>query len=402
MTATPRRPPARRAPLERERDALLVELASDGDERAFAALVARHRPALLAHCRSIVGNAAADDAVQHAFVSAWYSLQRRVEVHRARAWLFTIAHRAALQVLRDRREQPVELRQTVAGGRSPLELLVQAESARAALKVLARLPDRERDALVSTSLDGRSGRDLALKLGIAEGAVRQLVFRARARARAAVPSLVPPAILSRLRALLAAPARHPATVAQRAIDGAQAWPASARVASLAAAAALAGASAAAVQLAAPHDRTAQSGARAAAPRAAQRALPRSHEQRARPLDRNARLRRATVLEGEPLARPAVSVADRVGVSETPQRPQTSTPRSAHATPSPGPAVSGIAGGAQPPVPLPPPIQAPAAPEAGALAHGTVSGVGEDVESVVKSTQHTAEPLVETARQLLGH
>src|SRR5881296_3310629 len=84
------------APLEREPDERLVERARDGDERAFEALVERHRRALLAHCRRIAGDAA-DDALQHALLSAWLSLHRRVEVSHPRAWLFTIARRAALR-----------------------------------------------------------------------------------------------------------------------------------------------------------------------------------------------------------------------------------------------------------------------------------------------------------------
>src|SRR5439155_373325 len=45
-----------------------------------------------------------------------------------------------------------------------------------------------------------SGRDIARALGVSEAAARQLVLRARARARAAVSGLVPPALIARLPA----------------------------------------------------------------------------------------------------------------------------------------------------------------------------------------------------------
>src|SRR5205823_6529491 len=52
----------------------------------------------------------------------------------------------------------------------------------------------ERDALVLTSVHGHSGRATARALGVSEIALRQLVFRARARAKqlAGATALVPP------------------------------------------------------------------------------------------------------------------------------------------------------------------------------------------------------------------
>jgi RNA polymerase sigma-70 factor (ECF subfamily) len=157
----------------------------------------RYNGPLLAHCRGIVGDAAAQDAVQQAFMSAWHALSRGREVRQLRPWLFMIAHRAALEPLR-RETSTEQLTEAHADGRSPPELIEQSARARATLAVLAELPPRERDALVWTSLHGRSGRETARALGISEGAVRQLVVRARARARAAVGALVPPVLIARI------------------------------------------------------------------------------------------------------------------------------------------------------------------------------------------------------------
>ena len=59
-------PPLRRAPivLARASDECLVELAREGDERAFESIVERYRPQLLAHARGIAGEHAAEDALQ--------------------------------------------------------------------------------------------------------------------------------------------------------------------------------------------------------------------------------------------------------------------------------------------------------------------------------------------------
>jgi hypothetical protein len=66
------------------------------------------------------------------------------------------------------------------------------------LAAIAALPPLERDALLSTAVHGRSGRDAAHALGVSESTLRQLVFRARAHARAAVHVLLPMPLLAKL------------------------------------------------------------------------------------------------------------------------------------------------------------------------------------------------------------
>ena len=108
-----------------------------------------------------------------------------------------------------------KLSDVLAGGRSPEEQAEQASRARATLAAVAELPPRERDALVWTSLHGRSGREAARALGVSEEALRQLVFRARARARAAVAVFVPPVLAPGLSALPGTLARRLAGVLHR-------------------------------------------------------------------------------------------------------------------------------------------------------------------------------------------
>src|SRR5438874_1174729 len=125
-----------------------------------------------------------------------------------RAWLFTIAHRAALELRRGSQRQADELSDALPGDRGPHEHVERTARARAVLAAVAELPHRERDALVLTSVHGHSGRATARALGVSEIALRQLVFRARARARelAGATALVPP--LCGLRAGLGARIRR--------------------------------------------------------------------------------------------------------------------------------------------------------------------------------------------------
>jgi len=172
-------------------DGHLVALTRTGDDSAFEAIVDRYQPLLLRHCHRLVGDDA-QDAVQQAFVDAWSALRRGCDVRDLRPWLFTIAHRAALQNLRQRHERCVELPESLAGGRSPVEHVEQSVRTRAIFTAIADLPAAEQEALVSMSVQGRTGSDTASALGVSEGAVRQLVFRARTRVRAAVHVFLPP------------------------------------------------------------------------------------------------------------------------------------------------------------------------------------------------------------------
>jgi RNA polymerase sigma-70 factor (ECF subfamily) len=194
-------------------DERLAELARDGDERAFEVIVERYGPQLLANARRIAGERAAEDALQHAFVCAWHALRGRRDVRHLRAWLFKIVHRSALQTLRERRDVPREF----IDAPHPQAVSVEEEfersmRARAVLAALASLPLREREALVGTSVEGRSTNDVARELGIADGALRQLVFRARTRARAAVGAFTPPALVLRLRAFAGSSGRRAQTL----------------------------------------------------------------------------------------------------------------------------------------------------------------------------------------------
>ena len=58
------------------------------------------------------------------------------------------------------------------------------------------LPERQRDALVLRELEGRSYEEIAVKLGVSDGAVRQLLNRARNTLRAGVTAVTPYGLLA--------------------------------------------------------------------------------------------------------------------------------------------------------------------------------------------------------------
>jgi len=202
--------------LATQSDARLVELARNGHERAFEALVQRYRRPLLGYCRRVLlPEGRAEDALQQALLQAWLALQRGDDVRDARAWLYRIVHNTALNALRGSGYDYAELSEAITGAGAPQEDLDRRIAVREALVGLAALPEQQREALLRTAVEGASHAAAAAEMGLSEGALRGLVYRARASLRTAVTALTPMPLAS----WLAGAAGHGAAVADLAVGG---------------------------------------------------------------------------------------------------------------------------------------------------------------------------------------
>src|ERR1700754_2010000 len=177
--------------LRTQSDERLVLLARAGHERAFEAIVERYRGPLLRAARRYLSEARAEDALQQAFISAWSALQRGDEVRDLRAWLYRIVHNTALNQLRVSGYDYAELEDSLRVEDGPADEMERRAVVRQTLTGLAALPERQREALLRIAVEGRSQEEVAHELGVAEGAVRQLVHRARLTLRAAATAVVP-------------------------------------------------------------------------------------------------------------------------------------------------------------------------------------------------------------------
>src|SRR4051812_35904236 len=84
--------------------------ARGGDGAAFEALVAPHLRELHVHCYRMLGSLdAADDALQDVLVAAWRGLDGFAGRASLRTWLYTIATRRCLNVLRAGRRRGHEV-----------------------------------------------------------------------------------------------------------------------------------------------------------------------------------------------------------------------------------------------------------------------------------------------------
>jgi len=202
--------------LATQSDARLVELARNGHERAFEALVQRYRRPLLGYCRRVLlPEARAEDALQQALLQAWLALERGDDVRDARAWLYRIVHNTALNALRGSGYDYAELSEAISGAGAPQEDLDRRIAVREALAGLATLPEQQREALLRTAVEGASHAAAAAEMGLSEGALRGLVYRARASLRTVVTAITPMPLAS----WLAGAAGHGAAVADLAAGG---------------------------------------------------------------------------------------------------------------------------------------------------------------------------------------
>jgi RNA polymerase sigma factor (sigma-70 family) len=178
--------------LRAQTDDRLVELAAAGHDRAFEAIVERYRRPLQRYLRRLLSDTLAEDVVQATFINAWSSLRTGTEVRELRPWLYRIAHNAAINSLKKVGEAMEEVPESAGGfATEPAAELERRDEMQQALTSIAALPSRQRAALLAVAVDGRAHADVAQELGLTDGAVRQLVHRARTTLRTGATAITP-------------------------------------------------------------------------------------------------------------------------------------------------------------------------------------------------------------------
>lgn len=179
-------------------DDRLVDMVRAGHQRAFEVIVHRYSKDLARYCARLgLADSRAEDVLQSSFMRAWSALARGTEVRELRPWLYRIVHNTALNAIRASANTlaplcDVDGVDALVAPDGDVELRI---AVRAALAEVAALPPMQRDALLMSAVDGRSREEVASALGVSDGAVRGLLYRARATLRAAAAALAPPPLL---------------------------------------------------------------------------------------------------------------------------------------------------------------------------------------------------------------
>lgn len=170
------------APEQADERTLVLD-AQAGDERSFAALVARHQRRAYAVARAIVlTHEDAEDAVQDAFLHSWRALDRFRPEQPFGAWLHRIVANAALDVTRRRKVRDADELTDVHA--SPHRDPAEARNLRERLQeALTHLPARQRAVLVLHDVEGFRHGEIGTMLAIPEGTARSDLHHARAQLR---------------------------------------------------------------------------------------------------------------------------------------------------------------------------------------------------------------------------
>ncbi len=172
-------------PYHRHDDAELARRVAAGDSGAFATLDSRHRAALTRYAGSLVRRSEhdAEDVVQDALIRAYHGLRATDRPMALRPWLYMIVRNRALDALRTpQRADSYDdelLRMRPVADADPAYRSEQRDEMRFIVDEIARLPERQRIALVMREFDGRTHAETAEALDTTVPATKSLIIRAR-------------------------------------------------------------------------------------------------------------------------------------------------------------------------------------------------------------------------------
>jgi RNA polymerase sigma-70 factor (ECF subfamily) len=160
-----------------------------GDRTFIEQLFALHHSEIYAYIFRMVRDAdVAADFAQDTFIKAYKAQDSLEDRAKARAWLYQIAHRVVLDEMRRRRIVRFMPWTGESYGAAPsaehlaMEMRLSGPLARA----LARIPERQRAALLMAEVNDLTGLELADALGVSHVAARALLTRARESLRQAL------------------------------------------------------------------------------------------------------------------------------------------------------------------------------------------------------------------------
>jgi RNA polymerase sigma-70 factor (ECF subfamily) len=177
-----------------EGDEVLFARFRDGDREAFSLLFDRHWRKVVHFALRMTGDfARAEEAAQETFLRVARGAASWEPRARFTTWLFTVAYRATLNLLRaegkagetvslDREDDDGDLLLPVPAGPRTLEpdrLAEDREARERILSALSSLPEGTRGAFVLVAGEGFSCEEAAAVLGVTVQAVKSRVFRAR-------------------------------------------------------------------------------------------------------------------------------------------------------------------------------------------------------------------------------
>lgn len=176
-------------------DASEISRAAEGDPQAFERLVDRHLDRVHRLAWRTLGNDAdAQDVAQETFLRAFTQLpQWQPGKARFSTWLHRVAFNLCQDRLRARRDwHPIDDVELTDAQALPEHTLASHQRLQRIEEAMARLPQRQREALLLCHYEGQSQADAAAVLGVSVEAIESLLARARRSLRAMLPEELHP------------------------------------------------------------------------------------------------------------------------------------------------------------------------------------------------------------------
>jgi RNA polymerase sigma-70 factor (ECF subfamily) len=172
----------------------LMRRVTAGDRVAFSELVRRHRGRIMRLAYGVVRSGSeAEDIVQETFVRIWtracdWDVERGT---RFVAWASRIAVNLAIDRTRRPTHDPLDDSLDPPSPEADAETRAAArEIGRRIHQAMQKLPERQRTAFVLSQFEELTGAEAARCLGVSEGSLEQLLFRARRALRRELADLV--------------------------------------------------------------------------------------------------------------------------------------------------------------------------------------------------------------------
>jgi RNA polymerase sigma-70 factor (ECF subfamily) len=152
-------------------------------------IFAKHHSEIYAYLVRMLRDAdLAADLTQDAFIKAYRAYDSLEKDENARAWLYQIAHRVALDELRRRKIVRMIPWSGESRGAAPSaeRLAMDLRLSGPLERALASIPERQRAALLLAELHDLTGLELAAAMGVSHVAARAILTRARESLRRAL------------------------------------------------------------------------------------------------------------------------------------------------------------------------------------------------------------------------
>lgn len=159
-------------------------LTAEGDEAAFSQLFHSYYPRLLQFLsRFDQSNGNVDEAVQETFIKVWLARDQLPGIENFRAWIFTIASREAIALIRknllkEKTGHAFLASQPAADQETPADITHAAEIKRLVAEAVAHMPPARRRIYLMSREEGLKPAEIAARLNLSVSTVKNTLVTA--------------------------------------------------------------------------------------------------------------------------------------------------------------------------------------------------------------------------------